>query len=707
MQMHGAREATKTAMKRPPRCSWLPAACFSIRTVFVLLSVIQITVCAVLVGYLGYSSAVNTTTKLAREIADERFHRVRSAVDTSLTPLLASANDLHDWLQPMAGQIVTSNTVANVSGFWFQAMNKLRRNLAWKQPFIHSYGCSIGNNTMVFLPQTQAPRILFVIADATTSPGKSLNGIFTANPYVQNASQWNTFVVDVAPNATYQSLLAAGQLSELQSNPYVATLRPWYVDAVSHGSSPVWIQPFVARDGQYLLGAAQGIVLNPGSAPVGACLAQMPVSTLHEAVTAIPAAQRAPYMIIRSSGRLLATSVSSLASLVATVNGDAQYLQNSSLAQQSPLLQAVLPIFYQWQLMSPIPGAIPEQALPSPDTVLSVAAHIEGRSYLCRIGLLNTPGFRAFITTCFDEADFDDGADRLLGRAILTTLLVLLTAVASTLLLLHFVWRGVDQVTRFMSALEHVSYGNPANAPDGQKPDSAGITIRQMAQHWDTFLRTGVPPAELASDRCSCWYRWWCRGTLSTPLAVPRRSSRSGLRTVELHTLKSAPSRVALMETDADEVKIDDQFQVGVVQMTAGDHPQASSGCLDRCTVGCFRAAACCCRDRKVAVLELGGADDQSRGNSDELDNVKAAQSSILTQFQPSRANPESSSTSFVGFACELFEPALMRRTFGGMLRSICSHQDEVERANEAKRHFIRYIFHEVRVPFNSVVLCK
>jgi len=56
---------------------------------------------------------------------------------------------------------------------------------------------------------------------------------------------------------------------------------------------------------------------------------------------------------------------------------------------------------------------------------------------------------------------------------------------------------------------------------------------------------------------------------------------------------------------------------------------------------------------------------------------------------------------------CELSEPALMRRTFGRMLHSLYDFKKETDRANQAKRHFIRYIFHEVRVPFNAVSLCK
>ena len=45
-----------------------------------------------------------------------------------------------------------------------------------------------------------------------------------------------------------------------------------------------------------------------------------------------------------------------------------------------------------------------------------------------------------------------------------------------------------------------------------------------------------------------------------------------------------------------------------------------------------------------------------------------------------------------------------MNRAFGSMLYSVASY-DELEAINHAKRQFIRYIFHEVRVPFNAIVL--
>jgi hypothetical protein len=52
-----------------------------------------------------------------------------------------------------------------------------------------------------------------------------------------------------------------------------------------------------------------------------------------------------------------------------------------------------------------------------------------------------------------------------------------------------------------------------------------------------------------------------------------------------------------------------------------------------------------------------------------------------------------------------LHETQLLHSTFGGMLTGLQSNHQMLQTANESKRRFIRYIFHEVRVPFNAIVL--
>jgi signal transduction histidine kinase len=56
------------------------------------------------------------------------------------------------------------------------------------------------------------------------------------------------------------------------------------------------------------------------------------------------------------------------------------------------------------------------------------------------------------------------------------------------------------------------------------------------------------------------------------------------------------------------------------------------------------------------------------------------------------------------GIGQSLRETRAISKAFGSMLYSLASY-DELEAINHAKRQFIRYIFHEVRVPFNAIVL--
>jgi len=354
--------------------------------------------------------------------------------------------------------------------------------------------------------------------------------------------------------------------------------------------------------------------------------------------------------VLRSNGRVLATSVNSLKPLVASLDGVPQWLQNSTDALSLPLIDHLLPLLYEWRLISRVANSEPEAPLLDVGTALPFDAMIDDRSYLCRLGLLSTPGFGGIIVTCFDHADFDNGAERLLEQAVVTTLVVLFSAGLCTVVLLRVVWRGVDDVTRFMSALEHASFGAPATSTVS---DGTNI-MRKMAIEWDNYLDDAVPQS-------CCYMRWCCSG-----------DKKKG----------------------ADEAV---QLQNPKMHTNALNQPQA------RDTME--KAASAGAGDIELDVAGYLDDGPQTPRSLDQSNWLKPS----LAASPPSGARAIDEilvNRSTRSDTCELFEPALMRRTFGGMLRSICSHQDEVERANEAKRHFIRYIFHEVRVPFNSVVLC-
>jgi len=221
----------------------------------------------------------------------------------------------------------------------------------------------------------------------------------------------------------------------------------------------------------------------------------------------------------------------------------------------------------------------------------------------------------------------------------------------------------VNQVTKFMSQLEHASNEVPNAVTSSADPTGSGRqAMRKLALEWDDFIRTGRT-ASMKQVSTSWMSSSWCCKRPSNGAPTNKKSNQRAQADPE-------PMNDATVGTvlAAVQVKIENEpNQVPDVEF-AIDPKMLET----------------------IALKQL------------PVHSGLAVQVPVPRHLAQVQGNAVKSS-----IPCELFEPALMRRTFGALLRSICSYQDEVERANEAKRHFIRYIFHEVRVPFNSVVLCK
>ena len=259
------------------------ASFLSIRAFFVVLSIVQVSLCAILVGYLGYHNAVDITNRLSHDIADERFHRVRAAVDGSLQPLLQSLDGLHGWMYSEASMISVTNTVVNMSGFWHYALHDIRKNQDWNVPLSYSYACAIGLNTMAVVQQDQPAQVMLLVADSTIPTGYAQSAQMALPPIDQLNATWDAIPSDVDRNASFQSLREAGRLGQPAQFRYQSTTRPWYIEATRHKCNKVWTAPMASVDGQYFLGAAQGIYLpasfninqndgNSSAHPVVGCL---------------------------------------------------------------------------------------------------------------------------------------------------------------------------------------------------------------------------------------------------------------------------------------------------------------------------------------------------------------------------------------------------------------------------------------------------
>ena len=272
--------------------------CRSVRARLLLIAVVQISACAFLLSYLGYGDAVDIASRRTNDIVDERFLRITSATDASLRPLLRAVHALHEWMQPVASQLLSSRTVSNVSGFWHIGLQEMHQNLAWSIPFLYSYGCQLENLSMNSMPRDAELSIQLSIADDTVPMGQILLGTLT-NWTIPETS-WNSLSLhNIASNATFQSLLRSGQLHQL-STLTKASDPSWYAEALGNGDRQTWTSPFIARDGRYWLGAGQGIMLPGVSNPVGACSAQLSTNDLDNAITAVSPGAEAQYVLLRS-----------------------------------------------------------------------------------------------------------------------------------------------------------------------------------------------------------------------------------------------------------------------------------------------------------------------------------------------------------------------------------------------------------------------
>ncbi len=101
------------------------------------------------------------------------------------------------------------------------------------------------------------------------------------------------------------------------------------------------------------------------------------------------------------------------------------------------------------------------------------------------------------------------------------------------------------------------------------------------------------------------------------------------------------------------------------------------------------------------------GRDEESEKNDDAMKQnttttLSASSASVSVSVSPwAFLVNKWTSLSYKG----VHEVGVMRSTLYQLLTNLLSSYKQLETANQAKRHFLRYIFHEIRVPFNAMVL--
>ena len=469
--------------------------------------VLQIVLCAVLCCYFGYTNAISVTDRLSSDVVNERFRSIRREVDGALLQLLPAVDTLHQVIEPLVPAIYASDTVTDLTGFWYWAEHQRRRSLAWNGLAPYGFVCSVQNNVFLFLPDSTGTLARFGVVDSTMPVGTSLTAWLPVEPESNAdsaAANWQSIPTRVAKTDSFNSLLASGALQNLTRGNFTLDSRPWYSESISRGTNVSWVTPYVARDQQLWLAVSKGFLLPNSTATVGACLAQIPVRKLHAAVASVPETKVSHYMIVRSTGRLYASNVPQLVDIMNSAGGSRVWLQNSTRIAAVPFIAEMLPYLWSWNLITDTAGSTPD-GYPDSSQVFSARVHLDGVNLLCRASVLATPGVGAAMVGCFYESDFDNGASSLLKYAIIATVVVLVCAVALTCGVVHLVWRGIAQVVHFMRLLDVSSFGAAAvsSAAGAGNQESARTDFRRIVSDWNEYIaQTG------AQRRHGLWCCW-------------------------------------------------------------------------------------------------------------------------------------------------------------------------------------------------------
>ena len=656
----------------------------SIRAVFVLVCVVQVTLCAAICAYLGYNNAVKVTSRLSSTILDYRFRGFQKTIDGVLAPLVDATDSLQADFAPIAPGIMQTGIARYTPSIWHVANRRFRRRLALGRLVRESYACALGNVSMSFIPQAESQTL--IITDATTN-GSAF--VLQLNVSSLRQDDWSNIQADFPLNATFDSLLQSDKVIRTAVIPLPVATRSWYQETVAGGVHAVWTLPFKSvSTTSVIFGNGKGIILPGDTKPSAICVAQIPLSELRDELLQLDFGRTSHFLLLQDTGLVLVTSFAELHDMQMQEPDGRLWLQNHTApADGVDWVGVVLPLLLEWGLVTPQVGIRP--ASNPTFTLFHRSLRVDGTEYFLRSSYVQTPGLRAVLVTLSLASDFDSGAADLLTFTTLTLVLVLLASIALTLVVVKIVWRRVDEVVEFMRQLEHGPYWT--NAAGIKRNESSRVVtggptatahenpsmehIEELVQRWDRVVQRSSS-ARGASSLDS-------GPALASPAAKPNSwiSFQFHASPKSRDTIQAGP--VELMERKQQEVVLDVDTLQPSNAIAAKTTPENELGLL---ISGASHAAASVADDashrREIAVRNMVPSD-----KGDPVDS---------RDIEPGRRT-----------TCELSEPALMRRTFGRMLHSLYDFKKETDRANQAKRHFIRYIFHEVRVPFNAVSLCK
>ena len=646
----------------------------SIRVVFVAVCVLQVTVCAALCCYLGYSNAIRVTNELSGSILDLHFRLFRTTVDQVLIETLRSTDAIQEHFEKLIPTLISTNySGAAQAGFWGMSSRRFRRNWALGSPVREIYSCSLGNLSYSFIPIEDRQTML--LTDVTTGSRTSAIQLRIDSA---KRNDWRDIQADLPPDTTFDSMLKSDKFMREFSVPRAVSDRLWWREIVASQSAFIWPHPFSASmNTSFLFGNGKRFSVANLTHPVAVCSTQFSVGELRAAMSTLELGKRSHFMLLRNTGALLVASEPQLHAMHIAAPEGRLWLQNHTEAGSLPAVQVVSSRLKRWGLMSQTADSTSISACTDP-TVFSARVSVAGSTFLMRAACVGSPGLDGVLVTLSPRSDFDDGSSELLTYSLLVGSLLLGVSVMSTVVVVNVVWRKVDQVVHFMRELDLAPLYPSVTAVSYRASEiPAKGRLHDLVRRWDAvFFKSNLTSGESGTPS----------GFRTAHATSGSQQNLIGDTELSLqHPFRGEPVYVA-----ANNVAP----HAAIVAASPSDLQVNSASSSSVMLNETIRPSA--------ARPLLLSAVDAGRVKVDAVIDIRVedqcVQDDSLSASNKQRCRP---------VLCELSEPALMRRTFGSMLHALSRFEQETAQATQTKRHFIRYIFHEVRVPFNSVTLCK
>jgi len=788
--------------------------CMRFNMLFLILTVAQVVLCAVVVWYLGDRNARAIVSSLSQDIRADVLHKMQAGVTQQAVQVLSAVDQMYNSIDqlPDLTRVLRDERVVSTSNASFLfplawSMSKFPsvpgmgvitpRDVlitARRPHLLQVYLDSVSNDAVSSSPvqctntpsdptscifKTVAPVLDGLLADPdemheyavrefrdppqinetdlTLAPTPNIN--FTTSSWDFNARQWQRFrtgglpawdpvhsMSDFAPFLTgprtarmlrdyadYQKAdaLAAGKNGSdvppgaSDPRPVYATFgtayknRPVYRDTVALNGNLGWTRTFVGASNQVMIAAVKARMRLPSEGRTD----DLPIIFLsyaylyYQSLNAGLFAQlkasfkdrrefaTAQVLVFERSGWLVAATLTDLPE-------NEQSLQRTHLMDsEHPFIAAIRAPLVNSGLVVPndrsdgyrmanvsLSNSATNRAYDS--LLLDRGFSMDGDSWHLRASPVTSAlGLSWVVVVCTLDSDFDGGFASNSRTTAWTSALVGILCIVVTLLVVQCLTRPLLKLTDFMS---DITFRLLVTKNDPVKQNAELVELRSLWQQ-------SIENPHLIQGK-----------SIEHELAELRRRRRQALKKRKLEQKAAAAAAAKTGKSTS--------FKKRTLHASAAASAADSSG-GESAGGGSKRSESPGSVTRSCGTSDLSddGSNDSREVNGMRRDthtNAKATGGQGATAAATTERAPPPSALSRAArrlrkFCCwrlpqcvirvlpvlPLRETQLLHRTFNGMLIGLQSSHEQLQSANESKRRFIRYIFHEVRVPFNAIVL--